>query len=93
MSVKFEHLVTDRNQNILPVVNRLTALSPILAIAFPKVWVDDHRFEFDGPALLASREFENLMAERWIAIQIAAVTVADARKLVSTIQSGLLAWR
>lgn len=92
MSVKFRDLVVDRNQNVLPVVNRFIALSPMLSAGFPLAWADTNHFAFDSGELLGSREFENLMAERWIGIQIAAYTVADARKLARSIRDGLEEW-
>lgn len=93
MSVKFGHLVSGRDVGILPVVNQLLALSQVLAAGFPGVWVDDHHFPFEGAPLLRSREFENLMAERWIGIKIAEITVKDAQTLCGTIRTALAAWQ
>jgi len=93
MSVKFAHLVSGRDVSILPAVNQLLALSQVLAAGFPGLWVDDHHFPFDGAPLLGSREFENLMAERWIGIKIAEITVKDAQALCANIRTALTAWQ
>ena len=93
MSVKFGYLVTNRDEAILPALNQLIAFSKMLASGFSLVWSDDNHFDFDATPALASREFENLMAQRWINIQIALLTVTDARKLSETIRADLAAWR
>lgn len=93
LSVKFGYLVSNRDNAVLPVINKLTALSEGLARAFPTIWSDDDRFPFDSRPLLSSREFENLMAGRWINIEIAVMTVADAQKLMRATRADLARWR
>lgn len=93
MSVKFGYLVANRDEAILPVMNRYIAISPLLSAAFGEFWTDEHHFEFDAVPLLSSREFESLMAERWINISIAAATVAQAEEVTSSINARLAKWR
>lgn len=93
MSVKFGYLVANREEAVLPVMNRHLAISPLLTAAFGELWTDEHQFEFDAGPLLSSREFESLMAERWINIRIAAVTVAEAEKVTRSINARLASWR
>jgi hypothetical protein len=93
MSTKFGYLVDNRDQAILPEMNRHIAVSAMLSTAFGGAWTDDHQFPLDAAPLLESRAFESLMSERWIGISIAAVTVADAQKLAGSINKQLSAWK
>lgn len=93
IAVKFDHLVRDRNESVLPVVRDLVALSPAVAANWPETWQDENHFAFDAAPLLASRQFENLMLGRWIGIQIAALTVTDAQKLAKSVQTRLSGWQ